>query len=145
MADKPYRLKLPSPRARVAIGDAVAPQGPFNIADPIVMWVPIATWAEVRIRGLVTGQAGTVGLEFGRPARQLDAADVVTPKLEYIYTVGQPAADGTAWVAGTEFVLNITATEHIGENWLKVTLTATVNGATLVFLDVSGVMLGTNG
>ena len=143
MSDKPYRLKTPTPKARVAMGDVIAPGTSILAAVPAVMWVPIASLGAVRVRGLITAQAGAVGLEFGRPNRQLDAADVVTPKLEYVYTVGQPAADATAWVAGTEFVLEITAAEHIGENWLKVSLDAAVDGAIVTFLDVSGVMLGT--
>jgi len=143
MSDKPYRLKTPTPKARVAMGDVIAAGTSILAASPAVMWVPIASFGAVRVRGLITAQAGTVGLEFGRPNRQLDAADVVAPKQELVYGAAQPAVDGTAWVAGTEFSLDITAAEHVGENWLKVTLDAAVDGALVTFLDVSGVMLGT--
>ena len=138
MAEKPYRLKLPSPDARVA--RTPVPDGTVILAaEPFVVFVPIVQWSSIRIRGLITAQAGTIGVEFARPARNVDPA---APTDAFVYTADLPAIDATAWVAGTEFSLEISATEHQGENWLKLTLDAAVDGATVSFLDISGVLLG---
>lgn len=142
MAEKPYRLKLPSPDARVA--RSVVPEGTsILIAEPFVVFVPIPQWSSIRIRGLIADQAGTINAQFVRPAREEDPA---TPDLALVYGADQPAIDaagaGTAWVADTEFSLEITAVEHQGENWLKLTLTADVDDAIVQFLDISGVLLG---
>lgn len=139
MAESPFRLLLPSPDARVA--RTPVPDGTvINTADPFIVLIPIVQWSSIRIRGQISAQAGTVNAEFVRPARNPDPSD---PTQAHVYGSDQPAVDGTAWLAGTEFTLEITATEHQGENWLKVTLTPDVDGATVDFFDISGVLLGT--
>ena len=101
--------------------------------------MPIVQWGKIRIRLRITGSAGTVGLEFARPGRDIKPN---TTGLAFVYTVDQHAADATAWVSDTELSLEITDTEHQGENWLKITLSATDDGAVLDFLDISGELLG---
>ncbi len=137
MAEKPVRLKLP--KARVSSAKNAIPDG-FDIPDvtPIVRFIPIVQWRAVRFRLEITGAAGVVDLEFARPHREI-APNV--PPDAFVYTDGQPAASGTAWVDGVELTLDITDAEHQGENWLKLTLTAA--GACVVdFCDVSGDLHG---
>lgn len=112
--------------------------GGLDPAD-VVVFVPVVQWSSIRTRLRITGSAGTIGLEFARPARQKPPN---TDGTAFVYTEDQPAADGTAWVDGTELSLEITAAEHQGENWLKVTLSPTDDGAVLDFFDISGVNIG---
>ncbi len=143
--EKPTRLKIPSPDARSA-------RSPFepedtNFADGTaasdkVVFVPVVQWGQIRIRGRITGAAGVMGFEFARPNRALDPAALPGASVAFVYTVDQPAIDGTAWVDGVEFSLEITAAEHQGENWLKITLNPAA-AADIDFLDVSGELLGT--
>lgn len=138
--EKPRRLKRPFPQAKSA-------RSPFEsdpefidgtAASTKVTFVPIVQWGAIRIRGLIDSAAGVIGLEFVRPARQKDVDDIPNA---LVYGMAQPAADGTAWVDGVEFSLDITAAEHIGENWLKITLNP-ADGSDIIFFDVSGVNLG---
>ena len=138
--ESPRRLKRPFPQAKSA-------RSPFdsdpNFADGTddstkVTFVPIVQWGGIRIRGQITGAAGAIGLEFVRPARQKDPGDLPNA---LVYGVDQPAVDGTAWVDGAEFSLDITEAEHQGENWLKVTLNP-ADAADIDFFDISGVNLG---
>ena len=140
--EKPFRLKIPSPDARVA--RTPFPDGEVfaDAADIKVVFVPIVQWSDMRIRGEITGAGGAVGLEFARPKRQLDPALLPGASEAFVYGLDQPAADGTAWFSGVEFFLDITAAEHVGENWLKLTLDP-AGAATLLFLDISGTLLGT--
>lgn len=109
--------------------------------DPgdVASFVPIVQWSSIRIRMRITGSGGSIGLEFARPARQKKPN---TSGLAFVYTVDQPSVDGTSWVDGTELSLEITAAEHQGENWMKVTLSPTDDGAVLDFFDISGVNIG---
>ena len=142
--EQPFRLKLPSPDARVA--RSPFPDGlVFEAAEggeTHVVFVPIVQWSNIRIRGRVNGTGGVMGREFDRPNRALDPALLQGASEAFVYTVDQPADDGTAWFAGTDFVLEITAAEHQGENWLKITLDSS-GGGDLVYLDISGTLLGT--
>jgi hypothetical protein len=103
-----------------------------------VAFVPIVQWGKMRIRLQVTGADGTLGVEFCRPARNR----VPSTGLAFIYGEDQPAVDASAFADGVELSLEITATEHQGENWLKLTLSPTDDGAVLDFLDISGELLG---
>ena len=96
----------------------------------------------MRIRGRITGAAGVMGFEFARPNRALDPAALPGASEAFVYTVGQPGIDGTAWVDGVEFSLEISAGAHQGENWLKITLNPAA-AADIDFFDVSGELLGT--
>jgi hypothetical protein len=79
-----------------------------------------------------------VGVEFARPAREIAPG---SPPDSFVYTVAQPAVNGTAWVDGVELALDITGAEKHGENWLKISLTAA--GACVVdFIDISGDLHG---
>lgn len=137
-AEKPARLKRPFPKAKSA-------RSPFgeelNFVDGNqieVRFIPIVQWGAIRIRGLIDGAAGSMAFEFARPARQKDVDNLPDA---LVYGAGQPAIDPTAWVDGVEFVLDITAAEHVGENWLKITLDP-ADGSDIIFFDVSGVNLG---
>lgn len=139
MADEqPRRLKRPYPEAKSArspFGEAL------NFVDTNqieVRFVPIVQWGAIRIRGLIDGAAGVMGFEFARPARQKDVDNLPDA---LVYGVDQPGIDGTAWVDGVEFSLEIPASEHIGENWLKITLNP-ADGSDIVFFDISGENLG---
>ena len=112
--------------------------GGVDPGDAIV-FVPIVQWSSIRVRLRITGSAGTIGLEFARPAREKGPN---TDGTAFVYTVDQPAVDATAWVDGVELSLEISAAEHQGENWLKVTLSPTDDGAILDFFDISGVNVG---
>lgn len=143
--EKPFRLKLPSPDARSA-------RSPFEPEDTVfadgtaasnkVVFVPIVQWGQMRIRGRITGAAGTMQFRFARPNRALDLGDLPGESNAFVYGEDQPAIDGTAWVDGVEFSLEITAAEHQGENWLKILLDPAA-AAAIDFLDVSGELLGT--
>ena len=140
MPERPTRLKRPFPQPKSARSvfdsDPNFPSG--DPGDTKVEFVPIIAWGSIRIRGRITGAAGAIGLEFVRPARQKDPADLPNA---LVYGVDQPGVDGTAWVDGAEFSLEITAAEHQGENWLKVTLNP-ADAADIDFFDISGVNLG---
>jgi len=138
--EQPRRLRLPSPDARVArtpFPDELDIPG----AETAVRFVPIVQWSSIRIRGRIDSDSGVLGFEFARPARQgIPGAETEA----FVYTVDQPAIDGTAWADGVEFSLEITASEHQGENWLKITLDPDGGGGVEVdFFDISGVLLGT--
>ncbi len=140
--EKPTRLNRPYPEAKSARSPFEPNDTNFvDVSDIKVVFVPIVQWGSIRIRGQITGAAGAIGLEFARPARELDPAALPGASEAFVYTVDQPAADGTAWVDGVEFSLEISAAEHQGENWLKVTLDPAA-GADIDFFDVSGVNLG---
>lgn len=140
---KPRRLKRPYPEAKSA-------RSPFQ-SDPVfvdgtpasnkVSFIPVVQWSSIRIRGRISTGAGSMAFEFARPARELDPAALPGASDELVYGVDQPAINPTAWVAGVEFSLEITAAEHQGENWLKITLNPAA-AAAIDFFDVSGVNLG---
>lgn len=136
--EKPTRLMRPFPKAK----SAKSPFGEeLNFVDTNqieVRFVPIVQWGAIRIRGLIDGAAGVMGFEFARPARQKDVDDLPNA---LIYGVDQPGINGTAWADGVEFSLEISAAEHIGENWMKVTLNP-ADGSDIIFFDISGVNLG---
>lgn len=142
--EKPHRLKRPFPKAKSARSpfepsDTNFPDG--TDASTKVLFVPIVQWGAIRIRGQITGAAGAMDFEFARPARELDPAALPGEAEALIYGAAQPAISPTAWVDGVEFSLDITAAEHVGENWLKVTLNPAA-GADIDFFDISGVNLG---
>jgi len=116
----------------------VATMGGGLDPEDAVAFVPIVQWGKMRIRLQITGADGTIGVEFVRPARDR----VVATGLALVYGEDQPGVDGDAWVDGVELTLEITVVEHVGENWLKLTLSPTDDGAVLDFLDISGELLG---
>lgn len=136
--DKPTRLKIPSPDARSA--RSPYPDGFVLAASPAVdRFVPVVQWGQMRIRLRITGDTGILGFHFARPARQHAPAG---PQAAFVYSVDQPAINGTGWASGVELSLEITAAEHQGENWLRIRLDAA--GACVVdFIDISGELLGT--
>ena len=137
MAQKPTRLKLPKALTRSA-RQILADGFVIPDATPIVRFVPVVQWHQMRIRFRITGAAGVIGVEFARPHREIAPG---SPPDSFAYAAGQPAIDGTAWVTAVEQALQITGLEHHGENWLMVTLTAA--GACVVdFLDISGDLHG---
>ncbi len=139
LAGTPSRLRLPKAQARVA--RSVFNDG-FEIPDttPIIRYIPIIQWGSIRIRTRITGAAGVLGFEFVRPAQNRNP-DQATSLEAFPYTVDQPAIDTTAWVDGVELSLEITDTEHQGENWLMITATAAAL-CNVDFMDISGVNLG---
>ena len=119
-----------------------------NGADPDseVTFVPIVQWGQMRIRARLdaaigTG-AGTLGTLFARPNRALDPALLPGASEAFVYTVDQPAIDGSALADGAEVSLEITATEHQGENWLKLDVAVTNSSMEITFLDIGGELLG---
>jgi hypothetical protein len=135
--EKPPRLKLP--QALASSAKSILPDG-FVIPDitPIVRWVPVVQWHQMRLRLEITGDIGVVGFKFGRPNRAIAPG---SPPDGFVYTVDQPAIDGTAWASGVELGLEVTGLEHHGENWVKIILTAA--GACVVdFIDISGDLHG---
>lgn len=138
MPEEPTRLKRPFPKAKSA-------RSPFadgllfvDVDDIKVVFVPIVQWGAIRIRGRIEGAAGVVDLAFARPARQKNPDDLPNAKE---YTTSEPAASGTAWVDDVEFTLDITAAEHVGENWLRIALDPAA-AAEVIFFDVMGTNLG---
>jgi len=111
--------------------------------DDEVRFVPIVQWSQMRIRVRLTGGSGVLGVNFARPNRALDPALLPGAAEAFVYTVDVPAIDGTVLVDGVEQALEISAAEHQGENWLRVTLGSFTNGGALDFLDISGELLGT--
>jgi len=110
-----------------------------DLDDIKEVFVPIVQWSSIRVRGRIDGAAGVLGFEFARPNRAGIPGAETAP---FVYTVDQPAIDATAWVDGVEFSLEISAAEHQGENWLKITLDP-ADGSDVDFFDISGVLLGT--
>lgn len=140
---QPRRLKRPFPQAKSA-RSPFASDPDFADGSPAsnkFQFVPIVQWGSIRIRGQISGGAGVIGVEFARPAREIDPDQLPAISTELVYTVDQPAINGTAWVDGVEFSLEITAVEHQGENWLKLHLNP-AGTSSIDFLDVSGVNLG---
>jgi hypothetical protein len=82
-----------------------------------------------------------MGFEFARPARELDPAALPGASEAKTYNEDQPLIDGNASADGVEFSFEITASEHQGENWLKITLNPDGPGD-IDFFDISGVNLG---
>jgi len=140
--ERPTRLKKPFPEAKSA-------RSPFEPADTIfanssdvkVVFVPIVQWSSIRLRGRITGDDGFIGVEFARPNRALDPAALPGASEAFVYTVDQPSIDNTMWSSGVEFSLEISASQHQGENWLKITLDPD-DASVIDFFDVSGVNLG---
>lgn len=137
--NKPTRLRLPKAKA-------VAAKSPFIdgfvIPDttPVIRLIPVVQWHQMRLRVRITGAAGVIGFQFARPARQRNP-DQASALGAFLYTVDQPAINGTAWVDGVELGLEVTGAEHHGENWVALTLTAA--GACVVdFCDLSGDLHG---
>ncbi|MCK5653190.1 MAG: hypothetical protein KAJ42_17515 [Gemmatimonadetes bacterium] len=140
--EKPTRLKRPFPEAKAARSPFEPADTNFvDVSDIKVVFVPIVQWSSIRIRGQITGAAGSMGFAFARPNRALDPAQLPGASNAFVYTVDQPAIDATAWVDGAEFSLEISEAEHQGENWLRITLDPAA-GADIDFFDVSGVNLG---
>ncbi len=108
-------------------------------ADFKEVFVPIVQWGQIRIRGRIDGDTGVLGFEFVRPNRAGIPGAETEP---FVYTVDQPAIDGTAWADGVEFSLEITAAEHQGENWLRILIDPD-GGSDVDFFDISGELLGT--
>jgi len=110
-------------------------------SDPAaVAFVPVVQWGQMRIRVRITGSTGTLGVQFARPARQVAPGTGVDA---FVYAADVPTINATALADGVEQSLEIPATEHIGENWLKLTLEVGSSAALLDFLDISGELLGT--
>lgn len=145
MPEKPFRLKRPYPQAKSAISPFEPDDTNFadgTAASNKTVLVPIIAWGAIRIRCQITGAAGSVALSFARPNRATDPASIPAgPTVAFVYTAGQPAADPTPWVDGVELVIDITAAEHVGENWLKIVLDPAA-AADIDFFDVSGVNVG---
>jgi hypothetical protein len=107
--------------------------------DAAIQFVPIVQWGQMRVRVRLDGAAGNLTLQFARPARN----KVLATGLAEIYSVDQPAVVGPTVLAdGVEQSLEITALEHVGENWLKMTVDAEASNAVIGFLDISGELLG---
>ena len=143
--EKPTRLKIPSPDARSARSPFEPNDTNFADGSPAstkVVFVPIVQWSNIRIRGRITGNATFMGFEFARPNRALDPALLPGASEAKTYNEDQPAIDGNASADGVEFSFEITAAEHQGENWLKITLNPDGAGD-IDFFDVSGTLLGT--
>ncbi len=117
--------------------------------EGVEAFVPIIQWGGIRIRVQQTGEFGELKAQFVRPARDRaplgQPPAVVDPQADdkaFFYTLGQPAIDATFLGNGTEVSVEITASEHQGENWLKVSVsTRRPDLSVLDFCDVSGVLL----
>ena len=118
--------------------------------DGVEAFVPIVQWGSIRIRVQQTGDFGELKAQFVRPARNRpplgESLLVVDPQADdraFFYELDQPAIDATFLGNGTELSLEIPASEHIGENWLKLSVsTRRPDIAVLNFCDISGVLLG---
>jgi len=108
--------------------------------DAEVVFVPIISWSSMRIRIRISGADGALGVAFARPTRDVAPGTGVNA---FVYTVDLPAINATVLADGVEQSLEISATEHQGENWLKISLTVDNSDAVVDFLDISGVLLGT--
>ncbi|MCK5653189.1 MAG: hypothetical protein KAJ42_17510 [Gemmatimonadetes bacterium] len=117
--------------------------------EGVEAFVPIIQWGGIRIRVQQTGEFGELKAQFVRPARDRaplgQPPAVVDPQADdkaFFYTLGQPAIDATFLGNGTEVSVEITASEHQGENWLKVSVsTRRPDLSVLDFCDISGVLL----
>jgi hypothetical protein len=118
--------------------------------EGVEAFVPIVQWGSIRIRAQVTGGFGELKAQFVRPARNRpplgEPLVVVDPQGDdkaFFYSLDQPAIDATFLGNGTEVSLEIPASEHIGENWLKLSVsTNDPDNTVLDFCDISGVLLG---
>lgn len=118
--------------------------------DGVEAFVPIVQWGSIRIRVKQTGDFGELKAQFVRPARNKNPLGepllVVDPQADdkaFFYELDQPAIDATFLGNGTEVSVEIPASEHIGENWLKLSVsTRRPDLAVLDFCDISGVLLG---
>ncbi len=118
--------------------------------EGVEAFVPIVQWSSIRIRTRVTGGFGELKAQFARPARNRpplgEPLAVIDPQGDdkaFIYSLDQPAIDATFLGNGTEVSLEIPASEHIGENWLKLSVsTNDPDNTVLDFCDISGVLLG---
>ena len=118
--------------------------------DGVEAFVPIIQWQGIRIRVQQTGDFGELRAQFVRPAREkgplgepLVALDPQADDKAFFYTLGQPAINETFLGNGTEESVEITASEHQGENWLKLSVsTRDPDLSVLNFCDVSGVLVG---
>lgn len=108
--------------------------------DGAVAFVPIVQWGSIRIRVRIEGSFGELGAVFSRPARNKAPN---TDGSAFLYTVDQPAIDETFLADGVAQSLEIPTTEHIGENWLKLSVSCIDPPSTVIdFCDISGVLLG---
>jgi len=142
--EKPHRLMLPSPDARSARSPFEPDDTNFADGSPAsdkVVFVPIVQWGQIRIRGRISGNAGAMEFQFVRPNRALEPSVLPVLAIALVYVEDQPAIENSVWVDGVEFSLEITAAEHQGENWLKITLDPDGAGD-IDFFDISGVNLG---
>ena len=118
--------------------------------DGVEAFVPIVQWGSIRIRVQQTGEFGELKAQFVRPGRNVaplgepfPALDPQGDDLAFFYEVDQPTIDATFLGNGTEVSVEIPASEHIGENWLKLSVsTRRPDLAVLDFCDISGVLLG---
>jgi len=118
--------------------------------DGVEAFVPIVQWSSIRIRVKQTGDFGELKAQFVRPARNraplgepFPALDPQGDGLAFFYELDQPTIDATFLGNGTEVSVEIPTTEHIGENWLKLSVsTRDPAGSVLDFCDISGVLLG---
>jgi hypothetical protein len=108
-------------------------------ADEEESFVPVIQWSSMRIRVRISGGAGTLAVQFARPAR--DKAPN-TDGTAFLYTVDIPAVNGTVLVDGVEQSIEITDVEHQGENWLRLGVAVDNSDAEIDFLDLSGVNVG---
>lgn len=119
--------------------------------EGVIAFVPIVQWGSIRIRAKITGSIGQLLAQFVRPGRNvapLGEPTIQDPNADdeaFHYGLDQPAFNPVVLLDGTEVSLEIPATEHIGENWLKLTVsTLDPPGTVLDFCDVSGVLLDTH-
>ena len=118
--------------------------------DGVEAFVPIVQWGSMRIRARITGDFGEIRTQFVRPARNKNPLGepllVVDPQADdtaFFYELDQPAVDATFLTGGVEVSVEIPDTEHIGENWLKLSVSTRDPAATVLdFCDISGVLLG---
>jgi len=118
--------------------------------DGVEAFVPIVQWGSMRIRARITGDFGEIRTQFVRPARNKNPLGEPFPALDpqaddtaFFYELDQPAIDATFLTGGSEVSVEIPATEHIGENWLKLSVSTRDPAITVLdFCDISGVLLG---
>ena len=118
--------------------------------DGVEAFIPIVQWGSIRIRVQQTGEFGELKAQFVRPARNRNplgepfpAFDPQGDGLAFFYELDQPTIDATFLSNGVEESLEIPASEHIGENWLKLSVsTRRPDLSVLDFCDISGVLLG---
>jgi len=117
--------------------------------DGVEAFIPIVQWGSIRIRVKISGDFGELRTQFVRPARNkaplgepFPAIDPQADDHAFFYAEDQPSIDETFLTEGQEFSLEIPASEHNGENWLKLNV-STENPAITVldFCDISGVLL----